>query len=108
MKHTKIVLSLASLLFITLASSCTDGSLPNNKGVIPSDTEDLNISNKILDFSNNNMDEIEISQGYSSRGIVNVTWNKENVIFKDSLLHLYITPNKENVEIGRASCRERV
>ncbi len=97
MKHTKIVLSLASLLFITLASSCTDGSLPNNKGVIPSDTEDLNISNKILDFSNNNMDEIEISQGYSSRGIVNVTWNKENVIFKDSLLHLYITPNKENV-----------
>lgn len=96
MKHIKLILANASLLFISILSSCNNGSFAN-KPSIPSDTPYLDTNNKILDFSNGITNEIEISQGYSSRGIVNVTWNKENVSFSDNLLHLYITPNKENV-----------
>ena len=95
MKPIKLILASLTIMSISMLSSCKN--LLPNKPTIPSDTKDLDISNKLLDFSNNEMSEIEISQGYSSRGIVNVTWNKENVVFDNNLLHLYITPNKENV-----------
>ena len=49
MKPIKLILASLAIMSISMLSSCKN--LLPNKPTIPSDTKDLDISNKLLDFS---------------------------------------------------------
>lgn len=83
-KHFICSLSLVSILIL---SSC------GPRISIPEDTPELKIEESLL----TNEASFEASDGFLNKGLVNIAWNKENVIFKENnAIALQITDNINN------------
>lgn len=77
-----------SLLSVLILSSC------GPKIYIPDDTPDLKVQESFL---NSNIDSFRASDGFINKGLINIAWNENNVLFKENnTLSLQITDNPNN------------